>query len=45
MALVNGFDRRKTYTVQVKKELEVEADYEAQVEIDGRAIWLGIVKL
>jgi isoleucyl-tRNA synthetase len=45
MALVNGFDRKKTFTVQVKKELEVEADFEAQVEVDGRPIWLGIVKL
>ena len=45
MALVNSFDRRKTFTVQVKKELEVEADHEVQVEVDGKPIWLGIVKL
>ncbi len=45
MAIVNSFDRKKTFTVQVKKELEVEADFEAQVEVDGRPIWLGIVKV
>jgi isoleucyl-tRNA synthetase len=45
MALVGLFDRRKTFTMQVRKELEVEADFEAQVEVEGASIWLGIVKI
>jgi isoleucyl-tRNA synthetase len=45
MALVERFDRRKTYVGQIKKELEVEADYEIQVEIEGRPLWLGLVKI
>ena len=45
MALVNKFDRKKTYTMQIKKELEVETDFEAQMEIEGKKIWFGIVKI
>ncbi len=44
-AIIEKFDRKKTFTALVKKELEVEADYEAQVKIDDKAIWLGIVKI
>jgi len=45
MALVNKFDRKKTYVVQVKKELEVEPEIEAQLLIEDKAIWLGIQKV
>jgi isoleucyl-tRNA synthetase len=45
MALVGSFDRKKTYVMQVRKELEVETDFEAQVEIEGMTIWLGITKI
>ena len=45
MALIGSYDRRKTYTMQVRKELEVETDFEAQVEIDSATIWLGITKV
>lgn len=44
-ALVTRFDRKKTYVMQVKKELEVEPDEEIQVEIESKPIWLGIVKI
>lgn len=44
-ALIEHFDRKKTFTAQIKKELEVEADYEAQVKIEDKTIWLGIVKI
>jgi len=45
MALINAFDRKKTYTMQVRKEFEVETDFEAQIEIEGKTIWLGIIKI
>ncbi len=45
MALVDKFDRKKTGVVQVKKEVEVEPDAEAQVKIEDKAIWLGITKV
>lgn len=45
MALVEKFDRKKTFVVQVKKELEVEPDAEAQVKIDDKPVWLGIIKV
>jgi isoleucyl-tRNA synthetase len=45
MALVGSFDRKKTYVMQVRKEFEVETDFEAQVEIEGMTIWLGITKI
>jgi isoleucyl-tRNA synthetase len=44
-ALVEKFDRKKTGVVQVKKELEIEPDAEAQVKIEDKAIWLGITKV
>jgi hypothetical protein len=31
--------------MQVRKEFEVETDFEAQVEIEGMTIWLGITKI
>jgi isoleucyl-tRNA synthetase len=44
-ALVNLLDRQKTFISQISKSLEVEADYEIQSEVDGKAIWLGVVKI
>ncbi len=44
-ALIEKFDRKKTFTSQVKRELEVEADYEAQIEIDGMKMWIGLIKV
>ncbi len=43
--LLNLFDRKKTYVSQISKSLEVEADFETQADIDGKGIWLGIVKI
>lgn len=37
-------DRKKTFVNQVTKSLEVEADFEVQAEVAGRAVWLGIVR-
>lgn len=38
-------DRKKTFINQVKTSLEVEADFETQAVVDGKPIWLGVVKL
>jgi isoleucyl-tRNA synthetase len=38
-------DRKKTFVNQVKTSLEVEADFEAQAVVDGKPIWLGLVKI
>ncbi len=43
-ALLSKFDRKKTYVVQIRKELEVEADFESQVEIEGKPVWFGMIK-
>ena len=43
--LLSQFDRKKTFVAQISKNLEVEADFEAQGEVDGKAIWLGVVKI
>lgn len=45
MALVNKFDRKKTFVTQVRKELEIEADFESQLEVESKLIWIGICKL
>lgn len=42
-ALTNLMDRKKTFVNQVKTSLEVEADFEIQTTIDGKAVWLGLV--
>jgi bifunctional DNA-binding transcriptional regulator/antitoxin component of YhaV-PrlF toxin-antitoxin module len=42
--LVDMLDRKKTFVSAIAQSLEVEADNETQAEVDGRAIWLGIVK-
>lgn len=44
-ALINLFDRKKTFVGLISKSLEVEADFETQNQIDGKAIWLGMVKV
>jgi isoleucyl-tRNA synthetase len=43
--LLNLFDRKKTFVSQINKSLEVEVDFETQNEIDGKAVWLGMVKI
>ena len=35
----------KTFINQIGKNLEVEADFESQEEVDGKAIWLGLVRI
>ncbi|MDE2311546.1 MAG: isoleucine--tRNA ligase [Patescibacteria group bacterium] len=44
-ALLNLFDRKKTFVSQIQKSLEVEADFEIQTQVEGRAIWFGVVKV
>jgi hypothetical protein len=44
-ALVDSLDRKKTFVHQIQMSLEVEVDYEAQAEIGGKTIWLGIIKV
>ena len=43
--LVSLLDRKKTFVNQVKTSLEVEADFETQSVVDGKAIWLGLVRV
>ncbi len=43
--LLNFVDRKKTFVSQINKSLEVEVDFEQQSEIDGKAIWIGMVKI
>lgn len=38
-------DRKKTFVNQIKTSLEVEADFEAQAKVEGKPIWLGLVKI
>jgi isoleucyl-tRNA synthetase len=38
-------DRKKTFVNQVKTSLEIEADFEAQATVDGKPIWLGLVRI
>jgi len=44
-ALLSLFDRKKTFVSQVSKSLEVEVDFEAQNQISGQAVWIGLVKI
>lgn len=44
-ALLVGFDRQKTFVNQVSKSLEVEVDFESQTEVEGQAVWLGMLKI
>ncbi|MCL5775344.1 MAG: isoleucine--tRNA ligase [Patescibacteria group bacterium] len=43
--LVNLFDRKKTFVSQIQKSLEVEAEFEVQSEVDGKAVWFGLVRV
>lgn len=43
--LVSLLDRKKTFINQIKTSLEVEADFETQAVVDGKPIWLGLVKV
>ncbi|MEK7618496.1 MAG: isoleucine--tRNA ligase [Patescibacteria group bacterium] len=43
--LLAQVDRKKTFINQIGKNLEVEADFESQEEVDGKAIWLGLVRI
>ena len=43
--LLNLLDRKKTFVSQIKKSLEVEVDFETQGEVDGKAIWIGLIKI
>ncbi len=38
-------DRSKTFVNKITTNLEVEVDYEAQAEVDGKTVWLGLVKV
>jgi predicted GNAT family acetyltransferase len=42
--LLKLVNRKKTGINQIAQSLEVEADYEIQANVDGKAIWLGLVK-
>ncbi len=43
--LVNLLDRKKTFISQISKSYEIEVDFEAQSEVDGKAVWLGMIKI
>jgi isoleucyl-tRNA synthetase len=43
--LLTLVDRKKTFANQITKALEIEPDLEIQTQIDGQAIWLGLVKM
>jgi isoleucyl-tRNA synthetase len=44
-ALLTLVDRKKTFISQISKSLEVEVDFEIQSQIEGKAVWLGMVKI
>ncbi len=44
-ALLNLFDRKKTFVSQILKSYEIEADYEIQAQVEGEPIWLGMIKI
>ncbi len=44
-ALIEFFDRKKTFVSQIKKSFEVEVDFETQGEVEGKAVWLGMTKI
>jgi isoleucyl-tRNA synthetase len=44
-ALVEMVDRRKTFVNQIQTSLEIEADFEIQVDVASSPIWLGIIKV
>jgi isoleucyl-tRNA synthetase len=44
-ALLTLVDRKKTFVSQISKSLEVEVDFEIQSVVEGKAVWLGMVKI
>jgi isoleucyl-tRNA synthetase len=44
-ALLKLVDRKKTFISQISKSLEVEVDFETQNQIDGKTMWLGMIKI
>jgi isoleucyl-tRNA synthetase len=44
-ALLSLVDRKKTFVSQISKSLEVEVDFETQNPIDGKPVWLGMIKI
>jgi len=44
-ALLKLLDRKKTFVSQISKSLEIEVDFEAQGEVNGSAVWLGVIKI
>lgn len=44
-AVLEKFDRRKTFVSQIQMSFEVEADFETQAEIGDQGIWLGLVRI
>lgn len=44
-ALLNLFDRRKTFVSQIKQSLEVEVDFEMQSQVEGKTVWIGLMKI
>jgi hypothetical protein len=43
--LLELVDRDKTYVQSITQSLEVETEDEAQVELDGKPLWLGLVRV
>ncbi len=44
-ALLGLIDRKKTFVNQISKSFEVEVDFESQGQVDGQAVWLGMIKI
>jgi hypothetical protein len=44
-SLLKLLDRKKTFINQISKSFEVEADFEIQTQISGKAVWLGIIRI
>jgi isoleucyl-tRNA synthetase len=44
-SLLTLVDRKKTFVSQISKSLEVEVDFETQNQIDGKPVWLGMIKI
>ena len=44
-ALLNLFDRKKTFVSQISKSLEVEVDFEIQGQVEGKTVWVGMNKI
>lgn len=43
--LLSNLDRKKTFVSQISKSLEVEVDFEIQAQVNGKAVWLGMIKI